>query len=379
MNHSYLNHSYLNHRGLRIRSIAQRLAVGCTAGCASITGNAWRQLSRLTLCAALGIAASATSVTAHAADNDVTIAYQDMMVPWRYAQELDELAKATGYKVSYRKFGGGGDVIRAMASGNVQIGEAGSSPVASALSQGLAIQIFWILDNINDAEALVGRSGSGISDIASLRGKRLGVPFVSTSHFHTLLALKQAGLSDKDVKVLNMRPPEIAAAWERGDIDAAFVWNPVLSKLKASGKVLTSSGQIAQQTGYATFDAIVVNTDWAKKHGPFMTAMVKILAKADADYRANTAAWSGATAKGAAVAKISGAAPDDVAASLALYQFPTPAEQASTRWLSGGKDSGVAKSLAATAHFLKAQNSIQTVLPDYAIGVTDVWVKAAMK
>ena len=334
-----------------------------------------RVLVRLSLLAlALG-----ASVTVQAADKEVTIAYQDMMVPWRYAQDIDELAKATGYKVNYRKFGGGGDVIRAMASGNVQIGEAGSSPVASGLSQGLPIQIFWILDNINDAEALVARTGSGVDDVAMLRGKRLGVPFVSTSHFHALLALKQAGLSGKEVKVLNMRPPEIAAAWQRGDIDAAFTWNPVLSTLKASGKVLTSSGKIAQQTGYATFDAIVVNTDWAKDHGPFMTAMVKILAKTDADYRANAAAWTGASAKGAAVAKVSGAAPDDVAPSMALYQFPTLAEQGSKRWLSGGKDSGVAKSLAATAQFLQTQKTIQAVLPDYSIGVTDVWVKAAAK
>jgi taurine transport system substrate-binding protein len=339
---------------------------------ATVTGSIVRTLSALTLslCAAVGV---------QAADKEVTIAYQDMMVPWRYAQDLDELSKATGYKVSYRKFGGGGDVIRAMASGNVQIGEAGSSPVASGLSQGLPIQIFWILDNINDAEALVGRAGSGANDMASLKGKRLAVPFVSTSHFHALLALKQAGLSDKDVKVLNMRPPEIAAAWERGDIDAAFIWNPVLSKLKANGKVLTSSGKIEEQTGYATFDAMVVNADWAKEHGPFMTAMVKILAKSDADYRANTAAWTGETAKGAAVAKITGATKEEVGPSLALYQFPTLAEQGSTRWLAGGKDSGVAKSLAATAAFLKTQNTIQTVLSDYGIGVTDVWIKAAAK
>ncbi|GAA4015611.1 taurine ABC transporter substrate-binding protein [Actimicrobium antarcticum] len=327
---------------------------------------------------AIGLSLGA-AVTVHAADKEVTIAYQDMVVPWRHAQDMDELAKATGYKINYRKFGGGGDVIRAMASGNVQIGEAGSSPVAAGLSQGLPIQIFWILDNINDAEALVGRTGSGAIDMASLKGKRLGVPFVSTSHFHALLALKQAGLSDKDVKVLNMRPPEIAAAWDRGDIDAAFIWNPVLSKLKTSGKVLTSSGKIEEQTGYATFDAMVVNTDWVKDHGPFMTAMVKILAKTDADYRANPAGWTGDTAKGAAVAKISGATKEEVAPSLALYQYPTVAEQGSVRWLSGGKTSGVAKSLTATAEFLKTQKSIQTVLPDYSVGVTDMWVKAAAK
>jgi taurine transport system substrate-binding protein len=329
--------------------------------------------------AALCMASAAMFAATHAlaADKEVTIAYQDMMVPWRYAQQLDEAGKQTGYKVSYRKFGGGGDVIRAMASGNVQIGEAGSSPVAAGLSQGLPIELFWILDNINDAEALVVRNGSGITNVGQLKGKRLGVPFVSTSHFHALLALKQAGLTGSDVKVLNMRPAEIAAAWERGDIDAAYIWNPVLSKVEQSGKVVTTSGKIAAQTGLATFDGFVVNREWAQANPVFMTTFVKILVKGDAAYRANPGEWTGATPQGKAVAAISGGTPDEVAPSLALYQFPSPQEQASDKWLSGGKSGGAAKSLLATADFLKEQKTLQSTLPDYSVGVTDRYVKTA--
>ena len=315
---------------------------------------------------------------AQAAGKEVVIAYQDMLVPWRYAQQVNELAQATGYTVTYRKFGGGGDVIRAMASGAVQVGEAGSSPVAAGLSQGLPIQVFWILDNINDAEALVARNGSGIDTVAQLKGHRVGVPYVSTSHFDTLLALKQAGLSEKDVKVVNLRPAEISAAWARGDIDAAFVWNPVLSDIKKNGHVLTSSGKIAASTGEATFDAFVTNTDWGKQNAPFLTALVKILAKNDADYRANPAGWTAATAKGQAVAAESGGKPEDVAESLALYQFPSLQEQLSSHWLGGGPASGVSKSLSATAAFLHEQNTIQTVLPDYSVGVAPAYAQAAL-
>ena len=68
------------------------------------------------------------------AKKEVTFAYQDMLVPLRTVQESGELEKATGYKINWRQFGGGGDVIRAMASGDVQLGEAGSSPIAAAAS-----------------------------------------------------------------------------------------------------------------------------------------------------------------------------------------------------------------------------------------------------
>ena len=79
-----------------------------------------------------GIAAGLmVGLPAHAQKKEVTIAHQDMLVPWHQAIVRGEVEKATGYKVNYKMFGGGGDVIRAMASGQVQIGEAGSAPIAS--------------------------------------------------------------------------------------------------------------------------------------------------------------------------------------------------------------------------------------------------------
>ena len=154
------------------------------------------------------------------AQKSVTFAYQDMMNPFRWVQQTGEIETATGYTINWRQFGGGGDVIRAMASGDVAIGEAGSAPIATAISQGLEVELFWILEDIAGAEALVARNGSNVNSVADLKGKKVGVPFVSTTHFHLLYAMELAGVKKNDVQVLNMRPPEIAAAWERGDIGA---------------------------------------------------------------------------------------------------------------------------------------------------------------
>ncbi|WP_296649734.1 taurine ABC transporter substrate-binding protein [Paraburkholderia sp.] len=334
---------------------------------------------------AVAVALVATVATfgagvAHAADarHEVVIACQDLVLPWRYAQATGLVEKATGYKVTYRKFASGAEVIRALASGSAQLGEAGSSPIAAGLSQGVDISLFWILDNINDAEALVARNGSGITSVAALKGKTVGVPFVSTSHFHTLVALEHAGVNPADVKIVNLRPPEVAAAWQRGDIDATWIWDPVLAQVKKNGRVLITSGQVAKATGKATFDGFVADRRFAKDNADFMAKFVSVLAAADADYRAHRAhgaAWTAASPQVAAIAKASGANPQDVPASLALYAFPTPAEQASTAWLGGGAQSGAAQSLLATATFLKAQGAIQNVLPDYSAGVDPQFVQ----
>jgi taurine transport system substrate-binding protein len=307
-----------------------------------------------------------------AADKEVTFAHQDMVTPLRVLMDEGAIEKETGYRINWRKFGGGGDVVRAMASGDVQIGEAGSSPIATAASQGLDVQLFWILDDIANAEQLVVRSGTNINSVADLKGKTVATPFVSTAHYQLIFALTDAGVNPKDVKILNMRPPEIAAAWERGDIDATFIWDPVLGKAKQNGKVIVSAGELSQK-GRATFDGIMVDRKWAEANKPFLVKLVKLIAQKDAEFKANAAAWNAESPQAKAIAKLTGAVPADVPGSLAAYRFLSLDEQASSAWLGGG----AAKALADTAQFLKEQGRIQTLAPDYAKFVTDEYVKAA--
>lgn len=90
------------------------------------------------------------------------------------------------------------------------------------------------------------RNGSHIDAPKDLIGKTIATPFVSTSHYSLLGALKHWGLDTKQVKVVNLQPAEIAAAWKRGDIDGAFVWSPALGEIRKTGKTLTDAAQVAQ-------------------------------------------------------------------------------------------------------------------------------------
>ena len=302
----------------------------------------------------LGAIAAVTGLlsfgAAHAQEKTVTFAHQDMLVPLRLVMESGEVEKATGYKINWRMFSGGGDVIRAMASGDVQMGEVGSSPLTAAASQGQDIKAFWVSADIADAEALVVRNGSGVNSLKDLKGKRVGVPFVSTAHYQLMAALKHDGVAGKDLNVMNMRPPEIAAAWERGDIDATFVWDPVLSKVKAKGKVIATSGSVGKM-GFPTFEAIAVNAKWAAENEAFMVAFVKALNRATEQTRAQLKGWTPDSAPIRAIAKWTKADPKDVPAAMALYRFPTAQEQLSAQWLQGG----VAKAMGGTAEFLKVK------------------------
>jgi taurine transport system substrate-binding protein len=82
--------------------------------------------------------------------------------------------KATGYKINWRQFESGAKVITAMASGDVHISLAGSSPIAAGVSAGLKVELIWIVEDIASAEALVVRNGSGIIAPQDLKGKKTG-------------------------------------------------------------------------------------------------------------------------------------------------------------------------------------------------------------
>ena len=237
--------------------------------------------------------------------------------------------------------------------------------------------MFWVLEDIAAAEALVVRDGSGIVSPQDMKGKNIGVPFVSTTHFHMLFALEQFGINPKDVDIRNMQPNAIASAWEGGQIDGAFVWDPALGRIKKTGKVLITSGQLSSW-GKATFDGMVVDTKWGKANSEFMAKLVKVIDEANEDYRTNPDSWTPSSAKVKATEKLSGCNPQDVPGIIALFGLPNLEEQASNAWLGGGKSGGVGKALFFTSDFLKNQKKVDKLQNDYGDFVTNAYVKAAM-
>lgn len=309
---------------------------------------------------------------------DVTIGYMGMNNPWKHAINEKLIEKETGYEVKWKRFDSGAKVITAMASGSIDLASAGSSPIAAAVSRGIDVELVWILENIADAEALVVRKGSGITAPSDLKGKRIAVPFVSTTHFHALFALEQFGLSDKDVKLTNMQPNTINAAWQRGDIDGAFIWDPVLGNIKKDGDVLITSKTLSSW-GKPTFDGLIVDKEFGKENADFMAKILKIAGDLDQEYRSNKDTFDASHPIAKSIAKISGSDVNQVASVLGLYEFPTFTQQLSCNWLGCGADGGAAKSLKSTSEFLKKENKINDLMPDYSVFVNPEYAIAASK
>ncbi|HEU0229877.1 MAG TPA: taurine ABC transporter substrate-binding protein [Burkholderiaceae bacterium] len=278
--------------------------------------------------------------------------------PAQAAIAQGKFAKATGWNIEWRKFESGASVISAMASGDVQISELGSSPLAIATSQGLDLKLFLVSFLINTSESLIVRNGTGIDKPADLKGKVIGVPIGSTSQLSLTGALKHWGISENQVRILGMTPQQINAAWARKDIDAAFVWNPVQSELLKNGKRLVSAGQVAKW-GYPTFNGWVASSTFVAKHPKGVAAFAKAMNEANAAYLDNKSKWTADSETVKQIAKRTGAQPAQVPSILQGFTFLTASEQ--TAWLS----THAADALKKTAIFLKKNHRIDTVKNNY--------------
>ena len=321
--------------------------------------------------AVAGLAAAFALSAGAAKAADVNIGYQLVYGPWKAQMETLKKEGLGGKSIEFFKFTSGTEVINAMAGGSIDISLNGSSPTAAAYSRGVDLQVVYIYDNINDAEALV--VNDKITAPQDMVGKTIAVPFGSTTHFHMMFALEQFGLDAKVVNVIDMSPPDMVAAWTRGDIDGGFVWDPALGKMKEQGHVLLSSGDLSNW-GKATFDAMVASKAFTDENPKFMCQWIKMVAAADADYRANPNDYGPGTANAKAIAKAVGGQADQVGGVLALYDYPSLEQQASAMWLGGG----AANAIKATSEFLKAQGKIDEVLDDYAGSSNAKFVKMAM-
>lgn len=287
----------------------------------------------------------------------VRIAYQQIPNGDLVVRDLGWLeACMPNATISWNQFNSGGDVIQAFGSNSVDLGLVGSSPATKAVSAPLNIemQVIWVHDVIGRAESLIVRDPA-IKDIDGLKGKKIGVPFASTAHYSLLSALDDSAIGMDGAQLINMSPDSMLAAWQRGEIDAAWVWDPTLSQLLKDGHIVLSSEDTAK-LGKPTFDLAAARTDFVKANPEFMLMWTRLQDKAVGVIKDDP------TTAAESIAIQLGSTPDAVKTQLKGYTYLSAKEQAGPDYF-GGK---LGQDLLATAKFLHDQREIDAVSPDDA-------------
>lgn len=216
---------------------------------------------------------------------ELVIGYQTIPNGEIIAKDLGWHEASLGVPIRWVQIDSGRDLNTALSAGSIDLGLGGSSTTVAGIVQGVPAKVFWIYDIIGANEALVIRADSKAKTVRDLVGKTIAAPFGATTHYHLLAALKEGGVDPETVKIVDMQPPDMMAAWIRGDIDAGFVWEPTLAKMiEAGGRVLIESGELAAK-GYVTGDIGFVRNGFAESYPELVVAYLENQIRAVEFYR----------------------------------------------------------------------------------------------
>ncbi|MCL1918856.1 MAG: NrtA/SsuA/CpmA family ABC transporter substrate-binding protein [Peptococcaceae bacterium] len=146
----------------------------------------------------------------------------------------------------------GTEITEALASGAIDIATSLNAPSAIiAKAAGHDIKIIAGFSRFPEAIALVAARGSSVKSVAELKGKRVAVTKGTMLHEMLVKVLKEEDLGPDDAEMFHMESPEALTALLGGQIDAAVLPEPLLSKALASDKgvqLKTAQGVISGQT-----------------------------------------------------------------------------------------------------------------------------------
>ena len=139
-----------------------------------------------------------------------------------------------GLDIKTTQFDTGIDLSQALSSGDIDVAIMGGV-TSNFPAQGQG-KIFMLNSRETATARLFVQGDSGISSVADLKGKKVITTEGTTADIYLHRALEKAGLTRKDVTVVNAKMPDAVSAFIGGSVPAVALWVPFDLRVNESGK-----------------------------------------------------------------------------------------------------------------------------------------------
>lgn len=226
------------------------------------------------------------------------------------------LAESLGYfqdsPVRFVEYPSGHDMTQAFLNGEIEAAAVTMGDALSMAEKGIDVKVVLVFDSSNGADVILAKPT--IENLQALKGKQVGVEASVLGTFTLTRALAKVGLTPEAVQIVPLGISEQEAAFREGNVDALVTYEPVRSRLLASGaKQIFDSSQIPGEI----VDILVVRSDALKNQ----TATVQFLI--DQWFRAYAQAKKDPQDAAKRVAPRLELSPEAYQKSLAGIHFPT--------------------------------------------------------
>lgn len=318
--------------------------------------------------AAVALAAQAASAQS---PEEITVAYfVEWPLPFEAAKVDGTFEKELGVKVNWRSFDTGVAMSAAAAAGDVQfLISQGVPPFVTATSAGQDLKAIDIAVSYSDNDNCVARTDLEITKdnaATELAGKKVGVPIGTAAHYGFLKQIEHFGVKPDQLQVVDMAPPDAAAAIAQGNIDVFCGWGGSLARAKEYGNILLTGAE-KEELGIRIFDVISAPGAFAAENPDLTAKFLKVLNDQNAAYLAAPEGFIPVLAKDSGL--------DEAATreQLAGFTLPTVEEKLSGKWLGGGLQTYLKE----VADFFVSTGNIPAALDSYEGAVDASHLKAA--
>jgi taurine transport system substrate-binding protein len=281
----------------------------------------------------------ATIVGAIAAVNvmaldELNVAYfEEWPMPFEYAKQIGAYDEALGIPVNWKAFGTGTAMSAAMASGDIDISVSqGVPPFIVAASTGQDLQIVDVAVSYADNDNCVVASALEIdaSNASELAGLKVSVPIGTAAHYGYLKQMEHFGVDVASMDVVDMAPPEGAAAFAQGSVDVFCGWGGSLRRALEHGNVLlTGAEKVA--LGILVWDVTSTPAQFANENAEVLATFLGVTAAANAMW--NSGGFTSLMLPH--IARDAGMDEDATADTMSTFVFPSVSNQLSEAWLGG--------------------------------------------
>lgn len=192
--------------------------------------------------------------------------------------ENGEYEKQTGMKIDWKAFNAGPSAMEALLAKEIDFAFVGTNPAINAFlrSRGTALKI--ISGVANGGASFVVRGDLNVKNENDLKGKSLASPELGNTQDVALKYwLKSKGLQiNKDVKINNIKNPDIFTLFKKGSLDGAWVPEPWATRLiqEANGKVFIDERTLWPNGNFPTA-VLVVRKDFLDKNYKIVEGFLK--------------------------------------------------------------------------------------------------------
>ncbi|MBN9448668.1 MAG: aliphatic sulfonate ABC transporter substrate-binding protein [Bosea sp.] len=197
---------------------------------------------------------------------------------------LEKALEADGIKVRWVFSAGSNKALEFLNAGSLDFGSTAGAAALIGKINGNPIKSIYVYSR-PEWTALVTGAKSEITKVSDLKGKRVAVTRGTDPHIFLVRSLADAGLTEKDVKLVLLQHADGRLALERGDVEAWAGLDPLM----AAAEIESGARLFHRKAADNTWGVLNVREEFAEKNPELVRKVLKAYEEARAIALANPA------------------------------------------------------------------------------------------